>query len=200
MAQITFESFVVGFKAGGIEGEIDLADIPLASIEYALDYGMRRVVQDFCNSQRHADAKAAWEALAPEVRAKNKEKDWKAARAEAFDMGPVLEARLAAIKEGKLGERQSPGPRVDDVTRRAIGLWWEDAKKQLARDQVKAITGLDTKERNAKVLAMWEGLTDAVRTLYVEDAADAIETERKRAERRAAAVADLGKAGVAVKL
>lgn len=180
MAQLTFDVDAVEFNAGGIESTLDLGTLPAVTLAAVMEYGARRYIQDYCNSQRFAATKAAEE----EATKAKKPFDAKAFK-EAFDMGPVLEARLGAMRDGKV-ERAAPRSAVPSLAlgRMVDALAASDkSDNRLVAKGIKEAKGAD---RAKLVREAWDRLPEAAQAAFRKWA------DEEAARRAAAAKMDLG--------
>jgi hypothetical protein len=93
--ELNFDGMTVDYKAVGFVGEFKIAELPESTIKAAVVYGLRRLIQDNCNSEANKLAKeTGYE---------------KGADLPESDRKPIYEARRDAMLEGTLNVKAAKG-------------------------------------------------------------------------------------------
>lgn len=163
MTKITFDMESVAYKAQGVEGSIDPATLPESSLQAALAYGIRRMLQDDVNS-----------------RAKTIRDDGGNVNAKE-----LVESRLKQFTDGTLGIRANSG--MTDVEKVMHQLARRDYMATITdKDKKKAFAALTA----AEVRGVTDAIVANDESGYREKAEAEIARRKAEAEKRAAQIAD----------
>lgn len=143
--QLDLSDLKVTYKAVGFDGVIAATELPEATLIAAMTYGIRRMIQDSCNSQAaklREERKLTKEATLPES-----------------DRRTIHDARLGAMKDGTIGMR-SVGESADVREEEAMLAFFDAKVSRMGADAIKAAKKLKRAEKLEKVATGWEALKD----------------------------------------
>ena len=167
--QLDLSKMTVDYKAVGFEGNITVADLPEATVLYALVYGIRRVMQDGANSEAHKLAKE---------RGLENGKDLP-----EEDRKTIHDARLGAMKDGTLGV---PRTRAVAGLEPELARFLQEMRPQIkAKLDAKAYKAADAKEREAMLVAWIKEQPEAMQDRMIKKGAELLEQDAERAKEMA---------------